>query len=124
MGRRAFAYFALLVSSAFISGAADHKHLFLCRSPLLAFDFQDALRGVRDHGVKLTPQIAQQICETMRAGSEPQCIRVESDSFKPIAAGWGGALALTDGKTRVWFHNPDTGGWVTPEYYVSYVNAK
>jgi hypothetical protein len=33
-------------------------------------------------------------------------------------------MAMTDGKTKVWFHNPDTGGWVHPDYYVAYVNAK
>jgi len=50
----------------------------------------------------------------MKAGDAPQCIRVEVDQVKPIASGWGGALALTDGKTRIWFHNPDSDGWVHP----------
>jgi hypothetical protein len=31
---------------------------------------------------------------------------------------------MSDGKTRVWFHNPDSGGWVHPDYYVAYVNEK
>jgi hypothetical protein len=31
---------------------------------------------------------------------------------------------MTDGKTKIWFHNPDTGGWIHPDYYVSYVNRK
>jgi len=53
-----------------------------------------------------------------------RCIRVEGDGFKPVASGSGGALALADGKTKVWFHQPDSGGWVHPDYYVSYVNAK
>jgi hypothetical protein len=30
---------------------------------------------------------------------------------------------MSDGKTKVWFHNPDTGGWVHPDYYVSFVNS-
>jgi len=60
----------------------------------------------------------------MRAGKEPQCIRVDAANFTPIASGTDGALAMTDGKTKVWFHNPDGGGWVHPEYYVYYVNSK
>jgi hypothetical protein len=72
----------------------------------------------------MTPKIAQEICAGTKAGKESQCIRVEGDEFKPIASGWGGALALTDGKTKVWFHNPDGGGWVHPDYYVAFANQK
>jgi hypothetical protein len=60
----------------------------------------------------------------MRAGKDPQCIRVEADDFRPIASGWGGALAMTDGHTKVWFHNPDAAGWVHPDFYVSYANSQ
>src|SRR5271165_4454202 len=83
------------------------KHLYLCRSPLLAFNFRESLIDIKRQGVTLTPTIAEEICNGMRAGSEPQCIRVEGDNFKPIASGWGGALAMTDGTTRIWFHHPD-----------------
>lgn len=102
----------------------SHKHIYLCRSPLLAFDFWNSLQDVQKKGITLTPEIAQQVCNGMKAGNEPQCIRVEVDQVKPIASGWGGALALTDGKTKIWFHNPDSGGWVHPDYYVYFVNLK
>lgn len=103
---------------------AARKHLYLCRSPLLAFDFWGALQNIQKQGVTVTPKIAEQICAGMKAGKDPQCIRVEAEKFTPVASGWGGAMAMTDGKTKIWFHNPDTGGWVHPDYYVSYVNAK
>jgi hypothetical protein len=32
-------------------------------------------------------------------------------------------LALTDGTTKVWFHGPDTLGWVHPEFYIGYANS-
>lgn len=116
----------LLVVPVFASSSdeAKHKHVYLCRSPLLAFDFWRSLQEVRGKGGTLTPQITAQICDNMKAGSEPQCIRLEADQVKPIATGWGGAMAVTDGKTRVWFHNPDGGGWMYPDYYVEFVNAK
>jgi hypothetical protein len=107
-----------------ISANGPANHLFVCRSPLLAFDFWRALQNLQQQGVTLTPKITQEICAGMRAGREPQCIRIEGDDFKPIASGWSGALAMTDGKTKIWFHNPDTGGWIHPDYYVSYVNRK
>lgn len=115
---------SVILPSLPVFAEENHKHLYLCRSPLLAFDFWRALQNIQEQGVTLTPKIAQEICNGMRAGQEPQCIRVEADNFKPVASGWGGALALTDGKNKVWFHNPDTGGWVHPDYYVSYVNSK
>lgn len=99
-------------------------HLFLCRSPLLAFNFWETLQNIQRQGVRLTPKIAQEICEGMRAGSDPQVVRVEAAAFKPVASGWGGALAITDGNTKLWFHNPEASGWVHPDYYVSYVNSK
>lgn len=82
------------------------------------------MRNIQGQGVTLTPKIAEEVCKGMRTGQDPQCIRVEADAFKPVASGWGGSLAMTDGKTKVWFHNPDAGGWVHPDYYVSYVNSK
>ena len=117
----------LLISLALIGrvySEENHKHIYLCRSPLLAFDFWNSLQSLKKQGVALTPKIAQEICAGMKAGRDPQCIRVEMDEFKPIASGWGGALALTDGKTKVWFHNPDTAGWVHPDYYIYLVNLK
>ena len=115
---------AVLLSSASTSAEANRKHIYLCRSPLLAFDFWREIHAIQSKGVTMTPKIAQEICAGMKAGKEPQCIHVEGDEFKPIASGWGGALALTDGKTKVWFHNPEGGGWVHPDYYVAFVNQK
>ncbi len=107
-----------------VSAEDNSNHLFLCRSPLLAFDFWEALQNIQRQGVTMTPKIAQEVCNGMRGGQDPQCIRVEADTFKPVASGWSGALAMTDGRTKVWFHNPDAGGWVHPGYYVYYVNWK
>lgn len=106
-----------------LSGLAQAKPVFVCRSPLLAFDFQKSLQELRAKRVNPTPQLAEQICDGMRAGTERQCRRIEVVELKPIAAGWGGALALSDQGTRVWFHNPDSGGWVAPDYYVWLVNS-
>ncbi len=106
------------------SAEGKPKYLFLCRSPSLAYAFWSDLHDVQSKGVTLTPRIMEETCSGMKAGEDPQCIRVVSDEFKPVASGWGGALALTDGKTKVWFHEPDGGGWVHPDYYVRYVNSK
>jgi hypothetical protein len=103
--------------------AKEPNHLYLCRSPLLAFSFWDALQNLVRQGVTVTPKIVQEICDGMRAGSTPQCIRADADTFKPVGSGWGGALAMSDGKSTTWFHNPDTGGWVHPDYYVLYINT-
>jgi hypothetical protein len=107
-----------------ISAGEQTDHLYLCRSPLLAFDFWKSLLNLQGQGVTITPKIAQEICDGMRAGRDPQCIRVDADNLKPVASGWGGALAMTDGKTKAWFKTPETGGWVHPDYYVLYVNSK
>ncbi len=115
---------SLVLLSSSVSAGGDRKHLYLCRSPLLAFNFWESLQNIQGQGVSVTPKIAQEICSGMKAGQDPQCLRVEADAFQPVASGWGGALAMSDGKTKIWFHNPDTGGWVHPDYYVSYVNAK
>jgi hypothetical protein len=115
---------SLVTLSLSLSAGGTRKHLYLCRSPLLAVNFWEALENIQRQGVTVTPKIAQEICTGMKAGQDPQCLRVEADEFKPVSSGWGGALAMSDGKTKVWFHNPDTGGWVHPDYYVSYVNAK
>ena len=86
-----------------LSAEGSRKHLYLCRSPLLAFDFWGALQNMQQQGVTVTPKIAQEICDGMKAGREPQCLRVEADEFKPVASGWGGALAMSDGKTNECF---------------------
>jgi hypothetical protein len=116
-------FVAILLLALRIS-AEKPTHLYLCRSPLLAFNFWEALLNLQHQGITVTPKITQEVCDGMRAGSEPQCIRAEGEDFKPVASGWGGTMAMTDGKTRIWFHNPDTAGWIHPDYYVSYVNAK
>ena len=82
--------------------------MYLCRSPLLAFDFWGKLADLQKEGVTITPKITQEICEGMKAGQDPRCIRVEGEDFKPVS-GDGRAMAMIDGKTEVWFHNPDAG---------------
>jgi hypothetical protein len=98
------------------------RHLFLCRSPLLAFDFWQELQHIAKQGVTITPAIVEEVCQGMRAGADPQCIRFEADGFKPVGSGWGGALAMSDGTTKIWFHNPDAGGWIHPGHYVNFIN--
>lgn len=118
---------ALIALSMPISAPADDaglRHLFLCRSEPLAIDFWNTLQEMRRRGVTLTPTIAQEVCKGMKAGNDPQCIRVKGGDFKPIASGWQGAMAMSDGKTKVWFHNPDALGWISPDYYVIFVNTK
>jgi hypothetical protein len=117
----------LMVLSAASSSRADTndvKHMFLCRSRLLAFDFWQSLQDLHQKGITLTQQLAQQVCDGMKAGTEPQCMRVDGAYLKPIASGWGGAMAMSDGATKMWFHNPDSLGWVHPQYYVRYINEK
>ncbi|MEK0235704.1 hypothetical protein [Ralstonia pseudosolanacearum] len=118
------ALFALGMSTLVKADDATRKHLYVCRSPVLAFDFWNGLQEMQRKGVTVTPKIAQEVCNGIRAGDEPRCLRVEADGFKPVASGYGGAMAMSDGKTKVWFHNPDTLGWVHPDYYVQFVNAK
>jgi len=103
---------------------AENQHLFVCRSPLLAFDFWNSLHDLQNKGVKITPQIAQEICDGMKAGTDPQCIRIEGENLKPVASGWQGAIAMSDGPKKVWFRYPDSMGWIHPDYYVSFVNKK
>ena len=118
------ALFALSISTTANADDATRKHLYVCRSPVLAFDFWNALQDMQRKGVTVTPKIAQELCNGMRAGDEPQCLRIEADDFKPVASGYGGAMAMSDGKTKTWFHRPDTLGWVHPNYYVQFVNRK
>ena len=113
----------LAVSGIFSGTAADAPipaGMYVCRSPLLAFDFWNSLLHTsNDLKIKLTPNIVAQIA----AGQN--CIRVVSDDLRPIKSGWGGALAMVDGdKTPVlpFFSQPDTFGWVHPDYYIKYVN--
>lgn len=102
----------------------DHeRRIYLCSSPLIAFNFWNAILDLQKQGIKLTPEIARQLCDGMKEGTDPKCIYVQMTKFKPIASGWGGALALTDEKTKVWFHHPDGDGWVHPDYYVYLMNT-
>lgn len=103
---------------------AARRHLYVCRSPVLAFEFWNALQDMQKKGVTLSPKIAQEVCSGMKAGEEPLCLRVEGTAFKPVSSGYGGAMAMSDGMTKVWFHNPDTLGWVHPDYYVQFVNSR
>ncbi len=124
--RRTLILIAIFLAWCSAPGAASAngaRHLFLCRSPLLAFDFWRTLQNMQQQGVTITPTIADQICRGMRAGEDPQCLRIEADAFKPIASGWGGAMAMTDGTTRIWFRNPNAGGWIHPDYYITYLNS-
>ena len=92
--------------------------VYVCRSPLLAFNFWESLLHVsQELKIKLTHDIVAQLA------ADQKCIRVSSENLRPIKSGWGGALALADGdKSPVYFHQPDTLGWVHPDYYVQYVN--
>ncbi|HEY1936268.1 MAG TPA: hypothetical protein VGG99_30030 [Acetobacteraceae bacterium] len=99
-------------------------HIYLCRSPLLAYDFWNSLIALQQQRIVLTPTIAAQVCNGMKAGRDPQCIRVERTHFEPFASGWNGALAMTDGSTKIWFHMPDGFGWIDSRSYISWLNAQ
>ncbi len=103
---------------------ARAEPIYLCRSPLLAFDFWNSLIAIQNQGVTVTPTIAAQICNGMKAGRVPQCIRVEGPSFKPFASGWNGSLAMADDKTKDWFHEPDGFGWIDSRYYIYLLNVQ
>ena len=100
------------------------EHVYLCRSPLLAYDFWNSLLAIQQQGVMVTPTIAAQICNGMKAGRDPQCIRVEAPHFRAFASGWNGALAMTDGTTKIWFHMPDGFGWMDSRSYISWLNTQ
>ena len=111
--------------------AALPPGMWVCRSPLIAFNFWSAVVHVsQELKIKLTPSIVAQLAAdqgyTDRNASGPKkpvCIRITSGDLRPIKSGWGGALAIADGnKNPIYFHNPDDLGWVHPEYYVQYVN--
>jgi hypothetical protein len=119
---KAVAAFYILCLS--VADAAPPDHMYLCRSPILAYDFYNSLIDLVQKGIHLTPTIAEQVCAGMVAGpGVPQCIRVKAGKFMPIASGWGGELAMTDGTTKIWFHKPDGYGWIDSRMYVQYVNA-
>jgi hypothetical protein len=99
-------------------------HIFLCRSPLLAYDFWNSLLAIQQQGVVVTSTIAAQICNGMKAGQDPQCISLVRAHFEPFASGWNGSLAITDEDTKIWFHEPDGFGWVDSRYYISRLNAQ
>lgn len=99
-------------------------HIYLCRSPLLAHDFWDLLLAIQQQGVVVTPTIASQICDGMKAGRDPQCIRLEGPRFEPFASGWNGSLAMTNDNTKIWFHGPDGFGWIDSRYYIYRLNAQ
>ncbi|RTL29134.1 MAG: hypothetical protein EKK47_13925 [Burkholderiales bacterium] len=126
MGQRTWNALAALavLMGPLASSADDLKHLYLCRSPLLAFDFWETLQQLHQKGITITPTIASEVCAGMKAGADPQCIRVEAAKFDVVATGYGGAMAMTDGTTKTWFHNPESAGWVHPQYYVQSLKAK
>lgn len=100
------------------------EHIYLCRSPLLAYDFWNSLLAIQQQGVTMTPTIAAQICNGMKAGQDPQCIHAEAPHFEPFASGWNGSLAMSSTSTRVWFHQPDGFGWIDSRYYIYLLNAR
>lgn len=86
--------------------AKKPNHLYLCRSPLLAFSFFGCLAEPPGAGSDYYTQDISRNCDGIRAGRDHQCVLVEADDFKPVASGWGGAMAITDGKTRFGFTIP------------------
>jgi hypothetical protein len=112
------AFLAPLVAQADDTPALTH--LYLCRSPILAFDFWETLQDIQQKGVTITPTIAAEVCAHMKAGNEPQCIKVEAANFEVTGTDYQGAMTMSDGKTKFWFHDPDAIGWVHPQYYVMF----
>ncbi|MCU6499570.1 hypothetical protein LPN04_17385 [Rugamonas sp. A1-17] len=102
----------------------DLQTVFVCRSPLLAFDFWSKVQALRTQGIEVNRKIVRELCKGMHVGDSPQCLEVQFSGIKPVASGWGGALALADSGQRIWFHEPDSGGWVHPDYYIMIVNRE
>lgn len=103
--RKLVAGFAILLWP--LPACALEPGMFLCPSPLIAHNFWGDLAAAQQLGVHVDRTIAAQIA------AKDKCEFVRSDSLKPVSAGWGGTLALTDGKVT---------GWATLEYYVGYTN--
>ena len=108
---------ALPLSAVEVAGPTG---MYVCRSPLLAFDFWGSVIHVsQELRIRLTRQIMAQLA------ADQKCVPVVSERLRPIKSSWGGALAVADGdKSPIFFHNPDTLGWVHPDYYVQYVNEQ
>ncbi len=100
------------------------RQLYVCRSPLLAFAFWNSLKEIGRKGVTITPAIAKRVCDGMNTGGVPQCVSIRGEHLTPVVTGAGGAMSMSDGTTTIWFHNPNEGGWIHPEYYVQFLHAK
>ena len=79
--------------------------MWLCASPLIAYNFWNDLGTIQKLGIQVDSAIAEQV-----AKHEP-CTRANSDQLKPTGAGWGDTLAFEAGAVR---------GWATSSYYVMY----
>lgn len=97
----------ILISLSPLGARAQQRGMFLCASPLIANNFWGDLISAHNLGINLTYAIASQIA------AKDQCTRVDSDNLKAVRAGWGGMLALTNGRFT---------GWANPQYYVLYTN--
>lgn len=61
---------AVLVLALPIS-AEKPSHLYLCRSPLLAFNFWEALGNLKRQGITVTPKIAQRSATACEVAKTP-----------------------------------------------------
>ncbi len=69
----------LIALSVATAADAERRHLYVCRSPLLAFDFWNTLQDMHRQGVTVTSKIAQEVCDHMKAGDDRQCIWSSQD---------------------------------------------
>jgi hypothetical protein len=97
---------ALLLLPA-LETIAGESGMFLCRSPVVANDFWNALLAAQQTGVSVNKEIATGIAQ------KNDCPFVASNKLKPIDF-VAGQLAITDGKIK---------GWAAPQLYILYANG-
>lgn len=97
----------LLLCFATAQAFANGAGMFLCRSPVVANDFWNALNQVAGAGVNLSKEVAKGIA------AKNDCPFVASTALKPVDF-VAGQMAITDGKNK---------GWAAPQLYILYVNT-
>ena len=111
----------LLVLLCAVAGAAaqqpgrGQRGIYLCMSPLSAYQFWQEVKSAQGMGVKLKAADFERIAKKQSdKNGVPTCFWQQSArELKPIYADAEGMMVLTDGRIK---------GWVTPQYYVYYIN--
>ncbi|QQO20234.1 hypothetical protein JJB98_10060 [Bradyrhizobium diazoefficiens] len=101
------ALLAIAVVLAVGGGAkAAEKGMYLCRSPVVANDYWNAVNVASGTGLRLTQANVADIA------ASNGCVFAASPNLKPVNF-VAGMFEMTDGKLR---------GWASPQAYILYVN--